>query len=217
MRPMLTMIADTLTPRLTWPTGSGGRCHDLLGTRCDPYINHLLSSSLSSEEDGRSGGGGEEFDYHCHSNLVRAVLPYGVPESAVHDVLNLFQVTGLDAQGRYFMEPSPAAEGDYVEFFAEQDVLVALSTCPGGDLSRWGFGAEGERAMRECCRAVKVEVFGLVDQDQVLQGWREPKCPRYRGLHGMTVPLGEAGGSVITTATGMVEESGAKKEGNREN
>ena len=46
---------------------------------------------------------GEEFDYHCHSNLTRAVLPFGLAESDVHDVLNVFQVTGLDREGRYFM------------------------------------------------------------------------------------------------------------------
>ena len=31
---------------------------------------------------------GKDFDYHCHSNLTRAVLPYGLNESDVHDVLN---------------------------------------------------------------------------------------------------------------------------------
>lgn len=46
---------------------------------------------------------GEDFDYQCHSNLVRAVLPYGLTESDVHDVLNVFQVTGLNRDGKYFM------------------------------------------------------------------------------------------------------------------
>ena len=46
---------------------------------------------------------GDDFDYQCHSNLVRAVLPYGLTESDVHDVLNVFQVTGLNKDGKYFM------------------------------------------------------------------------------------------------------------------
>jgi len=37
------------------------------------------------------------------------------------------RVTGLDEQGRYFMNPCPASPGDYIEFLAEQDVLMALS------------------------------------------------------------------------------------------
>jgi uncharacterized protein YcgI (DUF1989 family) len=53
-------------------------------------------------------------------------------ELDVHDVLNVFQVTGLDEEGKYFMETSPAKMGEYFEFFAEVDVLCALSACPGG-------------------------------------------------------------------------------------
>lgn len=97
---------------------SGGRVHDLLGTRCDPYVNLLM--------------GGETFDYHCHSNLTRAVIPHGLTELDVHDVLNVFQVTGLNEDAKYFMETSPANPGEYFEFFAEVDVLCALSACPGG-------------------------------------------------------------------------------------
>jgi uncharacterized protein YcgI (DUF1989 family) len=96
----------------------GGRIHDLLGTRCDPYVNLLM--------------GGQNFDFYCHSNLTRAVVAFGLTELDVHDVLNVFQVTGLDEEGKYFMETCPAGQGDYFEFFAEIDVLCALSTCPGG-------------------------------------------------------------------------------------
>lgn len=111
MRPLVTIIADSLS----WygVDENGGRVHDLLGTRCDPYINNVLS--------------GGQYDFHCHSNLTRAVLPYGLNESDVHDVINLFQVTGLDEHGRYFMSPCPAQAGDYIEFLAEQDILMALS------------------------------------------------------------------------------------------
>lgn len=107
----MTIIADSLS----WygEDEHGGRVHDLLGTRCDPYINTVLS--------------GQTYDFHCHSNLTRAVAPFGLSESDVHDVINLFQVTGLDQKGRYFMNPCPAEAGDHIEFLAEQDVLMALS------------------------------------------------------------------------------------------
>ena len=54
---------------------------------------------------------GEDFDYCCHSNLVRAVAPYHLDESDVHDVLNIFQVTGLTKDDRYFVKPSPGQAG----------------------------------------------------------------------------------------------------------
>jgi uncharacterized protein YcgI (DUF1989 family) len=115
MRPLATIIHDTLSAYGT--DEHGGRVHDLLGTRCDPYINAVLS-----------GDGDVGYDYHCHSNLVRAVMEWGLTEGDVHDVLNVFQVTGLDERGRYYMSPCPAERGDYIEFLAEQDLLMALST-----------------------------------------------------------------------------------------
>lgn len=111
MRPLATIITDSLD----WygVDEHGGRVHDLLGTRCDPYINTVLS--------------GGQYNFQCHSNLTRAVLPFGLIEQDVHDVINIFQVTGLDEEGRYFMNPCPAEKGDHIEFLAEQDLLMALS------------------------------------------------------------------------------------------
>ena len=48
----------------------------------------------------------------------------------------MFQVTGLTAEGTsYFTKPSPARAGDFIDFFAEFDVLAALWACPHGDMS----------------------------------------------------------------------------------
>ena len=175
-------------------TPVGGRVHDLLGTRCDPYVNLLM--------------GGEPFDFHCHSNLTRAVIPYGLTELDVHDVLNVFQVTGLNEEGKYFMETSPAQPGEYFEFFAEVDVLCALSACPGGtehpapeaplrpnanpffphlgDLSNWGWD-DKEGGMGATCRPLGVEVYQLA-KPGILDGWEAPRSPAYRGMHGMNMP-----------------------------
>ncbi|KAH8167109.1 hypothetical protein CIB48_g1123 [Xylaria polymorpha] len=184
MRPLVTILSDTLS----WygVDEHGGRVHDLLGTGCDPYINAVLTSG----ED--SGDLNKHYDFHCRSNLTRAVLPYGLTEHDIHDVINLFQVTGLDEEGRYFMNPCPAGPGDYIEFLAEQDILMALSTCPGGDLSLWGFGAASEKEMVKCCRPLKVEVFHLQDTDLLKRGgWKPAEPSTYRGMHGMMVPEGE--------------------------
>ncbi|KAJ9262105.1 hypothetical protein DTO195F2_3807 [Paecilomyces variotii] len=151
----------------------GGRVHDLMGTRCDPYVNLLM--------------GGESFDFHCHSNLTRAVTPFGLTELDVHDVLNVFQVTGLDEEGKYFMETCPAKPGEYFEFFAEVDVLCALSACPGGDLSAWGWEDKAGGDMAATTRPLGVEVYTLADLS-LLNGWKQPECPKYTGMHGMRMP-----------------------------
>lgn len=91
--------------------------------------------------------------------------PYKLTEFDVHDVLNVFQVTGLDGNDRYFMKSSPARVGDYFEFFAEIDLLVALSTCPGGDLSVPLWGPEDGKDPMDVCNPLGVEVgFGNYDE-----------------------------------------------------
>lgn len=169
LRPMATIIDDSMAGYGV--DDEGGRVHDLLGTRCDPYVNRLLT--------------GEDFDFHCHSNLVRAVEPWGLEESDIHDVLNIFQCTGLNNDDQYFMKACPARKGDYLEFFAEIDLLCAMSCCPGGDLSvdLWG---ENARDPLETCHPLGVEVYA-VDTEQ-LEGWHSPQPAPYRGRHGRSAP-----------------------------
>jgi uncharacterized protein len=165
LRPLATIVADSLAYGLD---EDGAGCHDLLGTRCDPYVNRLLA--------------GTQYDFHCHSNLVRAVQPWGLTEFDVHDVINVFQVTGLMPDDeRYFMKPCPARVGDHFELFAETDLLLAASTCPGGDLSvpLWGPGSGGEPN----CHPIGVEVFAV--PADALAGWTPAQPVDYRGAHGV--------------------------------
>jgi uncharacterized protein len=165
LRPMATFIADTIA---YGRDEDDAGCHDLLGTRCDPYVNQLLS--------------GAAYDFHCHSNLTRAVAPFGLTEFDVHDVINLFQVTGLMPDDkRYFMKPCPARPGDYVELLAEIDLLVAVSLCPGGDLAAplWGPGSEAEPN----CNPLRVQVFA--PDATALVGWSRAQRAVYRGASGV--------------------------------
>ena len=169
LRPLATITNDTVDYGVD---EDGARCHDLLGTRCDPYVNQLLT--------------GESFDFHCHSNLVRAVLPHGLTELDVHDVINVFQVTGLTADGdQYYMKASPARRGDFFEFLAEVDLLCALSTCPGGDLSVPLWGPDAGDPL-PTCRPLGIEVHQ--PDPELLSGWSSPQPAGYRGLHGITLP-----------------------------
>src|SRR5262245_39964100 len=75
-----------------------------------------------------------DYDHCCHSNLARAlatelrVTPREV-EHQIHDVLNWLH----EGHSPYFMKASPVRARDFIEFFAEIDLLGALSACPGGD------------------------------------------------------------------------------------
>jgi len=117
-------------------------------------------------------------DFNCW------ILPYRLTEFDVHDVLNIFQVTGL-TNDKYFMKASPAKTGDFFEFFAEIDLLCAISTCPGGDLSvpLWGPDAGDPLSV---CRPLGVEVYEPAAE--LLRGWTSPSPSDYRGNHGMARP-----------------------------
>ncbi|AUQ57281.1 hypothetical protein PhaeoP30_00335 [Phaeobacter inhibens] len=166
LRPMATIVADSLG----WYgiDSYGGSVHDVIGTRCDPYTGNLLA--------------GGHYHHCCHSNLTRALADelgtsLAEAEQHVHDVLNVFMCTGFTRDtGQYFMKASPVRPGDYLEFFAEIDLLGALSACPGGDC-----GAE-HTSDSAACHPLLVEVF--MPDDTVLDGWQSPARNGYDGSHG---------------------------------
>jgi uncharacterized protein len=165
LRPMATVTTDTLD----WYgiDEHGGSVHDVIGTRCDPYTHRLLS--------------GGTYHHCCHSNLTRALarhtgLSRQEAEPHVHDVLNVFMCTGFTRDsGQYFMKASPVRPGDHIEFFAEIDLMGALSACPGGDCS----SEHSSDAAR--CHPLRVEVF----RPKVAPaGWAPPERNGYDGSHG---------------------------------
>ena len=166
LRPMATIIEDTLG----WygMDEFGGSIHDVIGTRCDPYTHHLLA--------------GDDYHHCCHSNLSRALAdqtgrPLEEVEMQVHDVLNLFMCTGFTRDtGQYFMKASPVRPGDYIEFFAEIDLLGALSACPGGDCS------STHSSDAAACHPLLVEIFA--SEDAALDGWNSPQQSGYDRSHG---------------------------------
>ncbi|NNE51043.1 MAG: DUF1989 domain-containing protein [Sulfitobacter sp.] len=166
LRPMATILQDTLD----WYgiDAFGGSVHDVIGTRCDPYTHNLLK--------------GGQYHHCCHSNLTRALaahlgLPVPEAEMHVHDVLNVFMCTGFTRDtGQYFMKASPVRPGDYLEFFAEIDLLGALSACPGGDCS------SEHSSDAASCHPLLVEIYA--PDEGALEGWRPPPVNGYDRSHG---------------------------------
>ncbi|WP_205769585.1 DUF1989 domain-containing protein [Microvirga sp. KLBC 81] len=165
LRPMATITHDTLD----WYGFDefGGSVHDVIGTRCDPYTHKLLS--------------GREYHHCCHSNLTRALADKvgrsrESVEPAVHDVLNVFMCTGFTRDtGQYFMKASPVRPGDYLEFFAEIDLLGALSACPGGDCS------SEHSSDVAVCHPLLVEIY---KPKTAPEGWAPAPRNSYSRRHG---------------------------------
>ena len=167
LRPLVTITYDTLD----WYgfDQDGGSVHDVIGTRCDPYTKNLISN--------------DQYHFCCHSNLTRALvkekdLEKKEAESLVHDVLNVFMCTGFTYDThQYFMKASPVRPGDFIEFFAELDLMGVLSACPGGDCS------SEHSSDKARCYPLKVSV--LKSNSDVLEKWESPKVSQYNQSHGL--------------------------------
>ena len=169
LRPLATITHDSLD-WYGWDKDGAG-VHDVIGTRCDPYTNFMLK--------------GVDYHHCCHSNLTRALaLAKGMStdqaEPYIHDVFNVFMCTGftLDTH-QYFMKASPARPGDFIEFFAEVDLLGALSTCPGGNC---GSSHSDDSTP---CYPLLVEIYQ--PEKELLSRWVSPARSGYSGGHGMAL------------------------------
>ena len=162
---------------ITWDTldwygydKDGGSVHDIIGTRCDPYTSKLIS--------------GNDYHHCCHSNLTRALvkergLNKNDAEKIVHDVLNVFMLTGFTNETKqYFMKSSPVRPGDFLEFFAETDLLGVLSACPGGDC-----GSEHSSDTAKCC-PLKVSIWNV--DKKYLEDIKFSELSSYNRDHGLT-------------------------------
>jgi uncharacterized protein len=106
-RPMMAILADTVGT------------NDALYPRCSAFL----------------------FEYHyglavhtnCHDIQAEAQREFGLTPDDVHDSLNFFMHTGVDANGRPFIADNRAGPGDYVELLALIDVLAVPNVC-GADV-----------------------------------------------------------------------------------
>ena len=116
LRPMMTCLDDTLATE-----GSESPFHHhRFWTHCSAESMEMLS--------GRAGSSS------CHVNMLQAVQPFGLTEHNLRGNIVVFQKARFNTNdGRWYGAPSDAKAGDYVEFYAEIDILVAVSVCPNGN------------------------------------------------------------------------------------
>jgi uncharacterized protein len=115
-RPLATLISDTVSERVA---PGETRHHILLGAHCNPYM-WLLATGRSDHPN-------------CYDQLCEAVDAAGIARELIHDNVNFFQRTRLDpTSDQYVTEASAVLPGDFVELYAELELLVAISACPMG-------------------------------------------------------------------------------------
>ena len=128
-RPMMRFLTDTPEPK---------GVHDVHNRMCNRF---LYESHGVPVQDG------------CHEIISKAVAPHGILPEDIPDTMDLFMNYQHDCEQRRWHIKTPVSKpGDYVEFRAEMDLLVAFSNCP-------------EDRLTDCndrhCTPMKVEVFNL--------------------------------------------------------
>ncbi len=106
-RPLMTVLTETADP-----PGTHGVHHRM----CNAFF---YASHGAGVRDG------------CFEQLAEVVRAYGVPPEDIPDSFDIFQNYPYDVQAQGFLVKEPVTKpGDYIEFRAEMDLLVALSNCP---------------------------------------------------------------------------------------
>jgi len=114
-RPLCTCIADTVK-QLDEPLNV--RHHVVYSAHCNPHHWTLYSGHHPKT---------------CYDNLRSGMALMGLSQRFIHENLNLFQKSGLDPHsGHFLIEGSESEADDYIEFFAEINLIVVMSLCPYG-------------------------------------------------------------------------------------
>ena len=116
-RPMMTIIEDTVE-HVTGPMGEAS--HDIEFPRCSPIVFEYPFGQRNINS--------------CQENLAKAIEPFGLAPEDVHDTCNFFMRTGVDRSGHIFIAEPDAKKGDFVDLAMHMNCLVAISTCPAGNI-----------------------------------------------------------------------------------
>ncbi|MBM4420791.1 MAG: urea carboxylase-associated family protein [Chloroflexi bacterium] len=126
-RPMLTITQDT-----TDPPG----IHDTHIRMCDAYLYEIHGL-------GPYKG--------CFEIVSEVIAPYGIAPEDIPDPFNGFLNLQYDCDTKAWIAREPVTKpGDYIEFVAEMDCLIAISNCPEDRLT----DSSGKK-----CTPLRVQVF----------------------------------------------------------
>jgi uncharacterized protein YcgI (DUF1989 family) len=107
-RPMMTIVKETA------PVKGVHDCHNRM---CNRYLYEVQLGV------GRQDG--------CHEIISKAVASYGILPEDIPDTFDINMSYTHDCVGHRWVIGEPVSRpGDYIEFRADMDCLVALSVCP---------------------------------------------------------------------------------------
>jgi uncharacterized protein YcgI (DUF1989 family) len=113
-----TLISTICTPLMTIKTDHAERVgiHDVHNRMCNRELYEYYG------HPGRRG---------CHEVIADLMQPFGLLPEDIPDTMDLFMNYHHDCgKGHWIIEPGVTKAGDFIEFEAICDCIVALSNCP---------------------------------------------------------------------------------------
>ena len=154
-RPLCTVLADTFPAR---PNERHLRDHTSHAAHCNAHHWMLYTGTHPPT---------------CYDNLRDAYAMVGLSQLRIHDNFNVFFNSTVDPQtGLFIYEEGQGTHGDYLEFYAEIDQIVAVSVCPYGG----GITDNDKWSTTIATYPVRFEVF---DTGVAPLGWSQPSLKYY--------------------------------------
>ena len=123
------LYSNRSNPMLTIETDQVGR-HDFLFAPCSQEMFAIV------------------YDIHephpnCLENLTQSLKPFGISEDQIPIPFNVFMNAQVSEDGRINILPPLSKAGDYIEFRAEMDLMVAVSACSALRCNNFSWGPIG--------------------------------------------------------------------------
>ena len=110
-----TLFSDEAGALMTMTADTNGT-HDIIAGACSRFTNQYRY--------------GVEGTPNCRDNFAAALAPWGIEWKQIPYNINVFMNCPIQPDGTFTIELPSSKAGDYVDFTAETDVLVAMSNCP---------------------------------------------------------------------------------------
>ncbi|CAN5117850.1 hypothetical protein BH11PSE11_BH11PSE11_23640 [soil metagenome] len=133
------------------------QCNDVLFPRCSANLYESVYGYMAHT--------------NCHDIQSEAQREYGLTPDDVHDSFNLFMHTGVDPDGRPWIDRQRSKSGDHVDLLAIEDVLAVPNIC----------GADIMRTSNFSIKAVRLSIFVASAEDLAavppLKTWASQRTP----------------------------------------
>jgi uncharacterized protein len=111
--------------------------HTLYSTHSEPLLR-IVEDTCGKHDllAGSCSEGSNFFRYgvhgtpSCRSNFTRVLESYGITEDSMPYSLNVFMNVPVMEDGTTLIKEPISKPGDYIDFIAEKDCLIAISNCP---------------------------------------------------------------------------------------